>query len=264
MPGSRSVRRLEWEALCRREEHFLEKRRNSRESALNRLLEEKVPPGLQRTLDAAFQKAFALVFEKGTALIERTYKKDEMERNFQVSLYADSLGSSRRSLRVFSRRARRAEYAGLVLSGLSGIGMGLVGVGIPDIPVFTAMLLRCIYEIALHYGYGYDTAGEKYFILLLIEGGVSCGAQLDDVNREIDQFIRIPVLPEGYSYDGQVARASSVLSKELLYMKFLQGIPLVGAVGGAYDVLYMQQISAYARMKYRKRFLLDKKNPVQP
>ena len=39
-------------------------------------------------------------------------------------------------------------------------------------------------------------------------------------------------------------------------MKFLQGIPLVGAVGGAYDVVYMKQISAYARLKYQRRLLL--------
>ena len=39
-------------------------------------------------------------------------------------------------------------------------------------------------------------------------------------------------------------------------MKFLQGIPVVGAMGGAYDVVYMKQISEYAGIKYQKRFLL--------
>ena len=41
----------------------------------------------------------------------------------------------------------------------------------------------------------------------------------------------------------------------LLYMKFLQSIPIVGAVGGAYDFVYMKQINEYARIKYHKRFL---------
>lgn len=260
MNAFRSSRQREWETLCRREERFLNRRRNRRESVLNRFLEEKVPTKLQYTLDSAFQKAFALVFEKGTGLIEKTYKKEKMERDFKISLYADSLKSSRRSLRVFSKRAWRAGCESIALSGISGIGMGILGVGIPDIPVFTAMLLRCVYEISVHYGYAYDTAKEKYFILLLIEGGVSCKERLDRINREIDSFIQSPVLPENYSYDAMVARASSVLSKELLYMKFLQGIPVAGAVGGAWDVFYMQQISAFARLKYQKRFLLDKKN----
>ena len=30
------------------------------------------------------------------------------------------------------------------------------------------------------------------------------------------------------------------MSKELLYMKFLQGIPVVGTVGGAYNTVYLR------------------------
>ena len=49
------------------------------------------------------------------------------------------------------------------------------------------------------------------------------------------------------------------MSKELLYMKFLQGIPIVGAVGGAYDAIYMKQIVKYSELKYRRRFLTSRK-----
>ena len=38
-------------------------------------------------------------------------------------------------------------------------------------------------------------------------------------------------------------------------MKFLQGVPVIGAVGGAYDVVYMKQITEYANLKYKRRFL---------
>ena len=44
-------------------------------------------------------------------------------------------------------------------------------------------------------------------------------------------------------------------TKELLYMKFLQGTPIVGAIGGFYDVLYMKNITDYANIKYKRRFL---------
>ena len=37
-------------------------------------------------------------------------------------------------------------------------------------------------------------------------------------------------------------------------MKFLQGIPIVGAAGGAYDAIYMKKVVKYAEMKYRRRF----------
>ena len=45
-------------------------------------------------------------------------------------------------------------------------------------------------------------------------------------------------------------------------MKFLQGVPIVGIVGGAYDVVYLKMITEYANLKYKRRFLLKKKNEV--
>ena len=51
--------------------------------------------------------------------------------------------------------------------------MGVLGIGLPDIPVFTGMILKNIYETALHYGYSYESREEKYFILLLIQGAIS-------------------------------------------------------------------------------------------
>ena len=146
------------------------------------------------------------------------------------------------------------------MSGVSGVGMGLGGVGIPDILVFTSMVLKCIYEIALNYGFDYDSEEEQYFILLIIEGAVSYGDHLDEVNRKIEDYIREPKLPESYLAEAQISSTSRMLSGELLYMKFLQGVPVVGAVGGAYDVVYMKQISDYAQMKYKKRFLLGRRN----
>ncbi len=40
-------------------------------------------------------------------------------------------------------------------------------------------------------------------------------------------------------------------------MKFLQGIPVAGAAGRIYNVIYLRKIQRYAGMKYRKRFLYD-------
>ena len=42
-------------------------------------------------------------------------------------------------------------------------------------------------------------------------------------------------------------------------MKFLQGLPVVGVVGGAYDVVYMKQINKFAELKYRRRLLESRK-----
>lgn len=147
----------------------------------------------------------------------------------------------------------------MLVSGVAGVGMGLAGVGIPDIPVFTGMILKSIYEIALNYGFEYESEKERRFILLIIQGAVSHGIEMQAIDKYIDEYILDTKVPEDYNEQKQIEKAAAGLSKELLYMKFLQGIPIVGAVGGAYDVVYLKQITEYANLKYKKRFLLNKK-----
>lgn len=249
----------EWDALCKREKSFLERRKKKKETALNQFLENKVPEKLQSTLDGAFAKAFSLIFEKGTGVIEKTYNREKIEKEYQVSLYAGRVYDTRKSLKVFSRKARKAGGRNLALSGVSGIGMGLLGIGLPDIPLFTGMILKCVYEIALNFGVDYQSQKERYFILLLIEGAVSYGEELEAADKKIETFMEHPGIPAGCGVKEQMKNASAMLSKELLYMKFLQGIPVAGAIGGAYDAVYMKQISQYAEMKYHKRFLMKRK-----
>lgn len=248
----------EWDALMKREQAYLTRQSGQKESALNRLLADKVPDKLQATLDAAFEKAFTLIFEKGTGIIEKTCNKTAIENRYKLNSYADNFSPTRKTLRAFSKDAKRAGGVNLLISGLSGVGLGLFGVGLPDIPLFTAMLLKSIYEIALSYGFSYDTPQEKYFILLVIEGALSHGEHLDRVNAAVDAFICTPRLSENPPLQSHIKSAAAGLSKELLYMKFLQGAPIVGAVGGAYDAIYINQVASYARLKYEKRFLYDK------
>lgn len=239
--------------LYKQERAFLEKRTEKKDSALNRLLAEKVPGKLQGTLDAAFAKAFALVFEKGTAVIEKSCNKEEKEKQFQIDSYAAGIKGDRKSLRAISRKAGGAGRLNLALSGAAGIGLGVLGVGLPDIALFTALMLRGIYEIALRYGFSYESETERQFILLLISGAVACGEELKAIDEELNAFIQSGSFPAP-DMDALIRQAAGGLSKELLVMKFLQGVPLVGAVGGAYDAVYMKRVMAYAELKYRRRF----------
>ena len=249
----------EWEKLMNEERKFLLSRAVKRESFLNQKLEQMVPDKLQDTLDTAFAKAFGLIFDKGTGVIEKTYNKDELEKSFQINQFASDVRKDGKSLKKISKRAKHSGSVNLLMSGTAGIGMGVLGVGIPDIPVFIGMVLKSVYEIALNYGYRYDTPEEQYFILLLIETAVSHGRELVERNQEIDEYIKHEKMPEPYNRDVQIKLTSAMLSKELLYMKFLQGVPVVGAVGGAYDVVYLKQITEYANLKYKRRFLMKKR-----
>ena len=245
----------EWGKYIKKETKYLEKQLNKKESFLNQKLEEKVPKKLQGTLDAAFAKAFYMIFEKGTAVIEKTYRKEEIEKQYQINEFTNQIKQDKKSIRTFSKNARSSGAKNLVVTGAAGIGMGIFGVGLPDIPVFTAMILKSIYEIAMHYGYSYETEEEQYFILLLIQGAVTHGEEMLAVDREINQYISSSIWVQEKAKEEMIQKTASYLSKELLYMKFLQGIPVVGAVGGAYDVVYLKQITEYANLKYERRFL---------
>lgn len=245
----------EWKMILDKELRFLQKRQDKKENILNRKLEGKVPEKLEHTLHTAFAKAFTLIFEKGVAAIEKTYNRQEREEDSRINHYSVSVRRDKKALRSFSKKSRVDGAANLLVSGVSGVGMGLFGVGLPDIPLFTSLLLRSLYETALNYGYGYDSIEEQFFILLLIQGGVSSGEELLKTNERVNCFIEDGTLPALYEQREHIEETARMIAKELLYMKFLQGIPAVGAFGGAYDAVYMKRILEYGNLKYRQRFL---------
>lgn len=249
----------EWENLIRQEEQFFSKRTEKKESFLNQQLQEKVPEKLQSKLEETFGKAFLLVFDKGTDIIEKTYNREEMQKTYLINQYTDEVRKNRKSLTAFSRKAGVSSAKNVFLSSVSGIGLGILGVGLPDIPLFTGMMLKGIYEIALSYGFDYNTEEEKYFILLLIQGAVAYGEEMKRIDTAINYYMENKQLPENYQREQMIQKTATILSKEFLYMKFLQGFPVVGAVGGAYDVIYMKQITEYSNLKYKHRFYKLKK-----
>ena len=259
MRQKKSAYEVECEKLKKKEQKYLKEREAKKDSLLNQKLSEKVPVKLQSTLNKAFAKAFGMIFEKGTEVIEKTYKKEELQKTYKINEFTNEIRQNKKSLRAFGKKAESSGRVNMLISGVAGVGMGVAGVGIPDIPVFTSMVLKSIYEIALNYGFDYDTKEERRFILLIIQGAVSYGKEMLVINHKIDEYIFGGNVPEEYDEKIQIEQAAAGLSQELLYMKFIQGIPIVGAVGGAYDVVYLKRIVEYANLKYKKRFLVKKK-----
>ena len=62
----------------------------------------------------------------------------------------------------------------------------------------------------------------------------------------------------GQDVQEQIVKTAETLSEALLYMKFLQGIPIVGIAGGLSDTVYLKKITDYADLKYKRRFLKAK------
>lgn len=244
----------EWLLLMKQEARLGRKRLQEEAPAMEALLQDKVPPKLEQALSAAFGKAFSLVFSKGTALIEKTYSTEKRWARYQDNAQAVYERNDRRALRRFSKQAQGHCAAHVLFAGTEGACLGLLGIGIPDIPLFSAVLLRSLYEIAMSYGFSYDSQEERLFLLLLIEASLSRGEAFASADRQLNHWIdwgKEPPIP----LETQLQHSAQALSSYLLYMKFIQGIPIVGALGGLSDGFCLRRVSKYAQLKYKRRFL---------
>ncbi|MDO4175274.1 MAG: EcsC family protein [Eubacteriales bacterium] len=258
----------EWTDLLRKEEKYIYKHCVESTNFLAKL-QKIVPDGLQSKLDAAFIKAFQLIFDKGTIVIEKTYNKEKRQSEYKVREYAASIREDKQNVRAFRKKAAGYARKNLFISSAEGIGLGLLGVGLPDIPLFVSVMLRNLYEISLSFGYDYDRMEERFFQLKIIEIALYSGEEMqardEDMNvmcqsicgskqREDNETLRI-----AGDINEQIRKTAKALSDDMLYAKFLQGQPIVGAIGGAMDMTVLNRISTYAMLKYRRRYLLDRK-----
>lgn len=254
----------DWKDLEKKEEKFIAKRLEGPTFLLINKLDRFIPKKLSGTLDAAFAKGFALIFEKGTGIIEKTYNKEKKKASFKINTYASEVMADKQSVRNFTKQAKSAKATNLLVSSVEGIGLGLVGAGIPDIPLFAAVVLKSVYEVALSYGYDYQTDEEKVFILKVIEVAMYDEEKFvqenDEFNALIDQIVADGDTIDGYDVDkeAQINLTAKALSHEMLYTKFLQGQLIIGIAGGIFDPVYVNRISNYAVLKYRRRFLRNK------
>lgn len=226
------------------ETDFLIRRKKQKQSYIDSKIEKYVPEGLAGTLEAAFTKAFEIIFRDGTGIIKKTYGRGSSDNDDIVML---------------RNRARAIIAKDTVVTAAEGTGLGLAGIGLPDIPVFTAVLLRNIYQLAECYGFDYESKTEQVFILKLIETGLSYGESAEKLNDELNALME-QIDNEDYTYYGlisqQIKAASEAVSKEVLYMKFIQTIPVVGAAGGISNLTCLNKVGRFAELKYRKRFIM--------
>ena len=250
----------EYRAAWQQEQKFLEKYGGRPAvSRLDRALDAKIPAGLRETLHKAFVKAFQVVFAKGDGVIRKTVRTNKRQQEYIIRQYNVDKKESRKNLRKFHKAASGAGRGSVVLSSAAGIGMGAFGVALPDIPLFTAMLLKCVYETADTYGYAIGTDREKVLALRINEAALSDGELLEMNNRELDGYFQNGYWIRELTLEEQIRSTARQLSEAMIYSKFLQNIPVAGVVGGAKDGIYLRRVQQYAAIKYRKRFLLHRR-----
>ncbi len=244
--------------VLKKEMQFLKRNSKNNQTKLDIYLEEKIPEQLQLTLNKAFMKSFQIVFDKGTKLIDKSYNKEELIYKEKCNAFSFGLKPDKKRIRAFKKTADQIGNKNVAISAVKGMSLGLLGIGVPDIPVFLGLLLKSIYEIALSYGYQYDTEKERAFILMLIATSLSHEEKLIEGNSKINDFILTSNIPVDFDSLHQLEEVSDGLAAECITMKFLQGLPIIGVVGGLADAVFTRKILSYAKIKYQHRFLIDK------
>ncbi len=223
-------------------------------------IQAKIPIKLKSSLEGAFYKGFQLVFEKGSVFIEKTYNKDKLKLEHELNNYAIDKGSTKKYVKKLDAMSNRSRLINSLISGLEGGALGALGIGLPDIPLFISMILKTIYQVALSYGYDYESNEEKAYILLLICGAVSKGREKKEFNQSIDMLGQS--IDEGVYYEinleEQMRVTAKVLSDALLAAKFIQGLPVIGVVGGIVNYSIIKKVGRYSGVKYKKRYLIKK------
>ena len=241
-----------------RKEAQLHRQAGKSESFYKDWVQEKVPKGLYDTLQRAFSKAFYAVFKNGIGIIEQSYDKEELAADYDVRNFAIDRKGSRREMRKLKHSAARSDFLNMSITTVEGVGLGAFGIGLPDIVLFIGMILKGIYEVSLHYGYDYDSNMEKYLILKMMGTALSKGDKWEEGNREIDEIFQAPFSVDEEMLQREIEYTSQIFATDMITLKFIQGIPIVGIIGGVFNPIYYHKILNYVKVKYYKRFLNDK------
>ncbi len=119
------------------------------------------------------------------------------------------------------------------------------------------MLLKGIYETALRYGFsmtrrrnGLDSKGD---------GGIlDEGIGLVEKNQAVDQIMAGSVVPDQEALKRQRDRTAQTFAMDAA-VEVCPRASLSGVLGGAGNPVYYRRVLRYVALKYRKRYLFQKR-----
>ncbi len=254
--------------LIKREDKFFYKKEN--EYIKNKILpvkeqlEEKIPKNMIETFEKAFEKGFYYVFEKGTTVIEKSYNSEKIKNEADIDEYILSKQMNNKNLSRIDKRVKKGVLINKGITAAEGTLLGILGIGIPDIPVFIGVILKTVYEICVNYGFDYKSKSEKAFILNIIcassiktDEKILYSNEADRVAYSIENNHDLKV-----DINELIESASKCLSENIVVAKVIQGIPIVGVYGGISNYRLLADISEVASIKYKKRLLSKLKNTL--
>ncbi len=243
------------EAAIREETRLLSPKAPGRLEQAVQKVEGKFPQGVVSALQKAFELGFEKVFASGTGVIEWTIRPEKSRDTAQRAAAPLKTGRVKAGLRGIERQAKKRIRGNRALTAAEGATLGLLGIGLPDIPIFVGMLLKTVYEVAVAYGFPYEPEEERLYILQLLCAALAGDGRMYSARADRTAFRIENGEPPGGELDTWITTASQQLCMRLLAVKAVQGLPLVGAVGGGFNWAVLGRTGRLARVKYRKRML---------
>lgn len=221
-------------------------------------LQQKIPEKVTTSLQQVFAKSFQLLFEKGSNLIYKTYRTSKIQHTQQLHQKLERF-FSKKELFYLQKEVTSCVLFHQGVTAIEGAGLGLLGIGLPDIPIFLAMVLRNIYQIGQIYGFQIDNNAEKYMVLSIICTAVTTKAQRERFSALTDRVAYQVSLSKSDIDDMKLQQMIETTSQKictrLLFAKAVQGMPIIGVTGGVVNFAMMNDIRKAATYKYQKRFL---------
>ena len=153
--------------------------------------------------------------------------------------------------------SRRRNGVNMTATTAEGIALGIFGVGLPDVVLFLSTLLKGIYETALNYGFEYESPEEQYWILTMMGTALARGKDWERGDEEVERLMAERPGVSEEMLKGKIQKTASVFAMDMLVLKFIQGMPVVGLIGGAANPVYYRKVMEYVQIKYKKRYLLN-------
>ena len=245
-----------------KQERKLQKQAMNSDSGWKNAIESLIPEKIYINLRAAFATAFNIIFEKGIDVIEKTYSKERLLKEFESRDTSVDDIQTRRELRKFRSNVSSSKRWKSIITTAEGVGLGALGIGLPDVVLFIGFILQSIYEVALKYGYDYNKPEERLLILKMMSAAISKRDKWVKADLEVEEMLRNPQVPDIDAVQTQIGVTADDFALDMLVLKFIQGLPIVGVVGGLSNPVYYNKIMEYVRLKYHKRYLLGKKEDI--
>ena len=229
-------------------------------AAWEKELESRIPEKVYAGLESTFCKGFGVVFDQGRAIIEKGYNKEDLQADHAIRDFAVKMKGGRKELKQMHKSAKQSNLVNMAVTTVEGIGLGVLGVGMPDIVLFLGTLLKGVYETALNYGFDYESRQEQLLILKMMQTALSNGESWVQRNAEVEEMLKLETVDiTDDIVKQQVNDTASAFAMDMLLLKFIQGLPVVGIIGGAANPVYYSKVMKYIQLKYLKRYLLKQK-----